>query len=234
MFAVGIATEMEYDAPGFHAPSRQSTQCSISDGNGNLYYVELLFHSVIVCLMFNKCNKCRDIISVFTTFIPHFMIRQAVIEDIPRLMEIFTKARDIMRTSGNLHQWNDNYPSKEIVMKDIDDGNCFVLCEEEDGNVIATMAFIKGPDPTYAQIFNGTWVSDRPYYVIHRIAVAEPGHNAAMKLFDWGFQRTGSIRIDTHKDNVIMHHVLSKYGFRHCGMIHLANGSPREAYQMDI
>ena len=160
------------------------------------------------------------------------MIRRATYDDVPVLMDVFRKARGIMRSSGNMHQWNDGYPSENIVRKDIDNGNCYVLCEE--GEVVATMAFIPGPDPTYAEIYDGGWLSDAPYHVIHRIAVAEPGHNAAKALLDWGFGQAGSIRIDTHKDNVIMHHVLSKYGFTHCGVILLANGDPREAYQKDL
>lgn len=160
------------------------------------------------------------------------MIRKATYDDVPVLMDVFRKARGIMRSSGNMNQWNDGYPSEEVVRKDIDNGHCVVLCE--DGKVVATMAFIPGPDPTYAEIYDGGWLSDAPYHVIHRIAVAEPGHNAARALLDWGFGQAGSIRIDTHKDNVIMHHVLSKYGFTHCGVILLANGDPREAYQKDL
>lgn len=160
------------------------------------------------------------------------MIRRATYDDVPVLMDVFRKARGIMRSSGNMNQWNDGYPSEEIVRRDIDNGHCVVLCE--DGEVVATMAFIPGPDPTYAEIYDGGWLSDAPYHVIHRIAVAEPGHNAAKALLDWGFGQAGSIRIDTHKDNVIMHHVLSKYGFTHCGVILLANGDPREAYQKDL
>ena len=160
------------------------------------------------------------------------MIRKATYDDVPVLMDVFRKARGIMRSSGNMNQWNDGYPSEEVVRKDIDNGHCVVLCE--DGKVVATMAFIPGPDPTYAEIYDGGWLSDAPYHVIHRIAVAEPGHNAAKALLDWGFGQAGSIRIDTHKDNVIMHHVLSKYGFTHCGLILLANGDPREAYQKDL
>lgn len=160
------------------------------------------------------------------------MIRRATYDDVPVLMDVFRKARGIMRSSGNMNQWNDGYPSEEVVRKDIDNGHCVVLCE--DGKVVATMAFIPGPDPTYAEIYDGGWLSDTPYHVIHRIAVAEPGHNAAKALLDWGFGQAGSIRIDTHKDNVIMHHVLSKYGFTHCGVILLANGDPREAYQKDL
>ena len=92
------------------------------------------------------------------------------------------------------------------------------------------MAFIPGPDPTYTHI-EGQWPNDAPYYVIHRIAAIEPGHKAADTLFDWAFTQTDCIRIDTHKDNVIMHHILTRYGFTHCGIIYLANGDPREAYQ---
>ena len=156
------------------------------------------------------------------------MIRKATCNDIPFLMDIFHKAKGIMRSSGNMHQWNDSYPSEEIVRNDIDEGHCFVLCK--DGRIIASMAFIPGPDPTYAHV-EGQWLNDDPYYVIHRIAAIEPGHKAAEIFFDWAFTQTDCIRIDTHKDNVIMHHILTRYGFTHCGIIYLANGDPREAYQ---
>lgn len=165
------------------------------------------------------------------------MIRKATYEDVPALMEVFRRAREIMRASGNMNQWNDGYPSEEIVRKDIEDGVCYVLTDrDKEGKerIMATMAFIPGSDPTYAEIYDGRWVDDSPYYVIHRIAVAEPGHNAAARLLEWGFKHTDSIRIDTHKDNVIMQHILQKQGFRHCGVIHLANGDPREAYQKNI
>ena len=160
------------------------------------------------------------------------MIRKATNEDLPELMEVFGKAREIMRASGNLNQWNDGYPSEEIVRKDIEKGVSYVLCED-DSKIIATMAFIPGPDPTYAKIYDGEWLDDSPYHVIHRIAAAEPGHNAASKLLTWAFTQTECIRIDTHKDNIIMQHIIDKQGFTHCGMIYLANGDPREAYQMN-
>ena len=170
------------------------------------------------------------------------MVRKATYEDVPELMEVFGKAREIMRASGNMQQWSDGYPSEEIIRKDIEEGVCYVHCDrklnEETGKreerIIATMAFIPGPDPTYAKIHNGQWIDESPYYVIHRIAAAEPGHNVAFMLLDWAFLQTGNIRIDTHKDNVIMQHILDKQGFTHCGTIYLANGDPREAYQMSL
>ena len=157
-------------------------------------------------------------------------IRKATYEDIPVLMQLFERAKSIMRASGNMHQWGNNYPSQEIVRRDIDAGVCYVLCDNN--TVVATMAFIPGPDPTYSVIEDGAWLNDESYYVIHRIAVAVPGKGCARRLLDWAFERTGTVRIDTHRDNVIMHHILRGYGFEYCGVIHLANGEPRDAYQM--
>lgn len=64
------------------------------------------------------------------------MIRKATLEDLPCLMEIFHEARGIMRSCGNVNQWNDSYPSEEIVRKDIEEGNCVVLCVDDECGTI--------------------------------------------------------------------------------------------------
>lgn len=170
-------------------------------------------------------------------------VRDAEITDIERLMEIFLSAKGIMRACGNLNQWSDTYPDLGTVRHDIEEGVCKVLCDEN-GDITATMAFIPGPDHTYSMIHDGEWLNDEPYYVIHRIAASESGKNSARILLDWAFERLKdlsdncgspySIRIDTHEDNVIMHHILEKYGFRRCGIIYLDNGNPRTAYIRSI
>jgi hypothetical protein len=162
------------------------------------------------------------------------VIRRATYEDIDELMKVFEGAKQIMRSCGNLHQWKEGYPSVDILHKDIESGHCFIACE--DNKILATMALIPGPDPTYAYI-EGRWPDDDPYYVIHRIATSAPGQNMATKMFDWAFDEIckkgiSVIRIDTHRDNCIMKHVLTKYGFHECGVIYLANGDPRDAYVM--
>ena len=159
-------------------------------------------------------------------------IRKATYEDLEKMMEIFEKAKAIMRSCGNLQQWNNGYPAPEIVKADIDNGNCYVLCDKDE--IIGTMALIQGPDPTYAYI-EGEWPDQEPYYVIHRIATSAPGRNAAKAMLDWAFEHIAPkgfhvIRIDTHADNRIMHHILPKYGFTCCGVIYLEDGDPRDAY----
>ena len=159
-------------------------------------------------------------------------IRQATQSEIKSLMKLFEGARQIMRSCGNLHQWNDGYPSEEVVLKDIEAGHCFVVCETDE--ILATMALIPGPEPTYSFI-EGRWPDENPYYVIHRIAAAAPGRKLASVMLDWAFEHikeTGcnTIRIDTHHENCIMKHILAKYGFNECGVIYLDNGDPRDAY----
>ena len=161
-------------------------------------------------------------------------IRQAKYADLDSLMHIFNNARQIMHDCGNVNQWKNSYPSAEIVTEDIKSGHCYVICE--DGNILGTMALIPAPEPTYAHI-EGNWPDDEPYYAIHRVATDAPGRKIANKLFDWAFEHIREkgcnvIRIDTHRDNCIMKHILSKYGFTMCGVIYLENGDPRDAYHM--
>lgn len=173
-------------------------------------------------------------------------IRHTRYDDIPRLMEIYNDARQIMYDSGNLNQWDESYPSEETIRDDISKNISYVI--DNEGIIVGTFMFIEGPDATYAQIFEGEWPNDNPYFVIHRLAaaksirknisesnksVAHSGKGIAEICFNWAMTRTKTLRIDTHKDNVIMHHILRKYGFKYCGIIYLANGDPRDAYILE-
>jgi RimJ/RimL family protein N-acetyltransferase len=158
-------------------------------------------------------------------------IRKATYDDIPALMQLFERAKAIMRASGNMNQWGSGYPSPGVVRGDIERGVCYVASGSADGEIEATMAFIPGPDPTYSVIEGGAWLNNEPYHVIHRIAVAAPGKGYARRLLDWAFAHCATVRIDTHRDNIIMHHILHGYGFTRCGVIYLANGDARDAYQ---
>ena len=44
-------------------------------------------------------------------------------------------------------------------------------------------------------------------------------------------KKIGHLRIDTHADNHIMQHLILKNGFEQCGIIHIADGSERIAYE---
>lgn len=158
-------------------------------------------------------------------------IRKAQLTEIDSLMEIFEQAKRIMRKDGNMKQWTGNYPSTDIVTNDIKNGNCYV-CLNETGEIIGTFAFIPGKDPTYARIYEGEWLEDSlPYGVIHRLASTEDSKGVSNACLQWCYEQIPNLRADTHRDNNILQYVLKKHGFQYCGIIYLANGDERLAFQ---
>ena len=84
----------------------------------------------------------------------------------------------------------------------------------------------------YYNIYKGQWTKDSiPYHVIHRIASVPEVHGIFKGILDFCFAKEQYIRIDTHRDNHIMRHNMEKYGFTYCGIIYLANGDERLAFQ---
>ncbi len=159
-------------------------------------------------------------------------IKKATADDVQTVLNLIESGREIMIASGNIHQWDANHPSKEQIETDIVNSNSYLLLE--DNLPIATWAFIPGPDPTYSIIYNGKWLNDNHYHVIHRVASLPQYHGVMDNVLNWCFSKDSNIRIDTHKDNKIMQHCLEKYGFTYCGIIHLQNGDKRLAYQKAI
>ena len=159
-------------------------------------------------------------------------IRRARLDDVPVIMRLIDEARGIMRSCGNINQWIDGYPDEETIENDINNGHCY-LCEEQGGAIVASFAFIPGPEPTYKEIYEGEWLDDHPYHVVHRLASTASSHGIFNDVMDYCMAVAGNLRIDTHRDNVIMRHVIKGYGFAYCGIIYLANGDERLAYQLN-
>lgn len=159
-------------------------------------------------------------------------ISQAELSDIPAIMAVISSAKKIMRSNGNMQQWTDNYPNEDVIAADINSGYGF-LCHDDNGNTTAYFAAIPSPDPTYKIIYNGQWLDDtKPYIVVHRIASTPSSHGTFNEIVNFCRRKIDNIRIDTHCDNKIMQHCLNKYGFSYCGIILLANGNERMAYQI--
>ena len=148
-------------------------------------------------------------------------IRSTEIKDLPLVMEIYDYARAFMRATGNTTQWIDGYPSEVLIRQEIEDGHSFVCT-----------GFILGEDPTYQQIYEGTWLNNEPYGVIHRLATNGKQKGVSETCLNWCFERWPNLRVDTHRDNKVMQHILTKYGFQRCGIIYVKNGTERIAYQM--
>ena len=146
------------------------------------------------------------------------------------IMQVMDSAKKIMRQSGNMHQWGEGYPSEAVIISDMEKHGGFVL--EEVGRIVGYFAFLPSPEPTYQKIYNGNWLDDeKPYHVVHRIASLSDAHGIFKSIMEFCFARESNIRIYTHRDNAIMQHNIEKHGFAYCGIIYLASGDERLAYQ---
>lgn len=173
------------------------------------------------------------------------IIRKAKLAELDEIMKIFDIARQYMRENGNMNQWIKGYPSRELITEDIEAGHLFVCLDTGNGNRIkgndwndgndgkihGVFAFILGEDPTYDLIEGGKWLNDKPYGTIHRMASDGVISGLLEKSMPFCLSHTHNVRIDTHADNEPMLRAVKRCGFKHCGVIYVADGSPREAFQ---
>ncbi len=162
------------------------------------------------------------------------VIRKAVYKEIKAIEQIYDDARTFMRQSGNMKQWTGGYPAEADIRSDIDNGILYVAVDG--GDIACVFCCMDTPEPTYEKIYEGKWKDDGPYRAVHRIAVSKDHHGkgAAGLCFDFALSFCGSVRIDTHRDNIPMQKTLIKNGFEYCGIIYLKNGDERLAYQKTI
>lgn len=160
---------------------------------------------------------------------PELTVRPAVMDDVPRILQLVDHSRSIMRANGNHVQW-DGYPGSDLIGSDIERGIGHVVMA--DGQTAGYFALLLDPEPTYAYIEDGLWLDDTtPYGTIHRLACAPGVHGIARCAFAWSETRCASIRVDTHRANHIMLHIVQRLGYSRCGVVYMRDGTPREAFQ---
>jgi len=157
-------------------------------------------------------------------------IRPARESDMQAILGMIAHSRSVMRANGNDCQWGDGYPGDDDVGEDIGRGIGRMIVEA--GRPIGYFALLRTPEPTYGYIAEGDWIDLRtPYCTLHRLAAAPGTHGIAEAAFAWAEGRCDSLRADTHRSNHIMLGILRKRGYCRCGVVYMADGSPREAYQ---
>lgn len=161
-------------------------------------------------------------------------IRHSTRADLPRMMEIYRRARQFMADHGNPDQWGPtNWPPADLIQSDIAGGNSYVCVSN--GVIVGTFFFCQGKDiePAYKQIEDGAWLNGGPYGVVHRLASGGSVRGVGKFCIEWAIGQCGHLRIDTHGDNYVMQNLLKKCGLTHCGTVHVAEDDhPRLAYEI--
>jgi RimJ/RimL family protein N-acetyltransferase len=161
--------------------------------------------------------------------------RKATLKDVPQIMNIIYKAQENFRIKG-IDQWQNNYPNEEIIIDDINKGYGFVLSEND--YIIGYVAISFDGEETYNKIYDGQWLSNGEYAVIHRIAINEnyKGRGYSYKIMEnvekyCKDNGVYSIKVDTHIKNIPMQRIMERLNYIYCGKIYLKDGSERIAFE---
>lgn len=160
-----------------------------------------------------------------------YTVRQAGMQDLPRIEEIYAGARKFMVENGNPNQWGTGNPPHDRIVMDIEKSLLYVI--EENDVIHGVFYFFIGDDPAYKRIDDGVWHRNIPYGTIHRIA--GDGSGGILKTaVAFAGKRINYLRIDPHEDNFVMQNAVRKAGFQRCGIIYVADGTSRVAYDLVV
>lgn len=166
--------------------------------------------------------------------------RKATLSDIDRVMLVIEDGRELLKWQGN-GQWQDGYPNRDNLLHDIEIGRLFVVPDEDDPDIIVGVCALTYREEDYHHLYEGAWLTDYPYMVMHRVAVKKEyrGKGYGRKLFEAfvaqaekeGFH---SLRIDTHEGNGLMRHLIESFGFLYCGKAILTPNKDRMLFEKVI
>lgn len=161
--------------------------------------------------------------------------RQSKISDLDQIVEIIELSKKYLKET-KVDQWQDGYPAKEDLRRDIESRNSYVLTNKDE--IVATTVISLDGESTYNSIFNGEWITNEDYIVMHRVAVHDKykGKGIFKELIKEAESLAlnkgiSSIKIDTHRDNISMQRAVVKNDFKKCGIIYLEDGSERIAFE---
>lgn len=164
--------------------------------------------------------------------------RKAVVAEIDNIMSIIKQAQASLKEQG-INQWQDGYPNVKTIRKDVTNKNSYVLIK--DNHIIATVAISFYGEKTYDHIYEGEWISNNEYAVIHRIAIDNnyKGLGLSSQIFKNIEQLClnkgiHSIKVDTQEENISMQKLLKKNKFKYCGIIYLEDESKRIAFEKTL
>jgi GNAT superfamily N-acetyltransferase len=161
-------------------------------------------------------------------------LEPAKLQDLERCYEILDAGRNFQRAQG-FFQWRDDYPNRDSIRQDIAQNQGYVVRVDE---VIAGyLCLCFTGEPAYEGLTGGTWLSEGPYGVVHRMAFHEDFRGKG--LSSTTFELVGALcrsrgvyhlRVDTGPQNLRMQHVIEKSGFQLRGTVQYS-GSDRLAYE---
>ena len=166
-------------------------------------------------------------------------VRPATKDDLDDIMSCVKRIKKEYFEAKGIPQWLGDYPSKADFSADIEAKRLFVMHMGECLIGFSSVSF--DGEPTYSEIDGEGWKKNDKYAVVHRFGINPDWQGMGMGTTLMGLadklceaHHVSDIRADTHEDNAGMRHLLEKCGFEYRGIIHLANGDPRMAFEKNM
>ena len=172
------------------------------------------------------------------------MIRLATINDLNGIMKCINDAKSLFKLDGS-DQWQDldNYPNEETMILDITRKELYVY--EVNFKILGCIVLSSKNEQCYENMNIGSWLTNGPYLVIHRLAVDKDVYHKgiAKKLIDYVIniakeKNVSSIKVDTKHENYRMQNLLLKCEFKKVGIVYLLRedvlDKERVAYELVI
>jgi N-acetylglutamate synthase-like GNAT family acetyltransferase len=166
--------------------------------------------------------------------------RRAKESDTDDILRVINDARIFLGSRG-VDQWQDGFPDRQVILDDITKRIAFVLTTSTvQETIIGFFVLSLENEPSYSQISGDGWMNKgSDYAAIHRVAVSSDhrGKGSSGLIFltcetEAAMRKVRSIRVDTHKDNAVMKHVILKNGYIYCGNITLSrDNAERMAFE---
>ena len=160
--------------------------------------------------------------------------RTAYLRELEDCWNVIEEARSLMNANGST-QWTSEYPSKQDIMEDLNNGNAYVVTV--DGKIAVYGAVVLNGEPQY-EFLEGKWLTDGNYYVVHRLATLPEfqGRGLAKEFMRHvnslcQVEEVPSIKIDTHANNRPMIHLLSTLAYSICGRVNYGKRGMRFAFE---
>jgi len=129
-------------------------------------------------------------------------ITQASPRDVPAIWRLICACRDDLRKRG-IDQWDETYPTEQIVIDDVKSGSWYVL--QEGVICIAAICLNAEQHPLWEPIL---WLGREPALIVHRLCVLPDyqGTGKASRLMDFAEHHAAangyvSIRLDAYPGN---------------------------------
>ncbi|HTD40034.1 MAG TPA: GNAT family N-acetyltransferase [Mucilaginibacter sp.] len=150
------------------------------------------------------------------------IIRLAVLNDIPAIMELIAEVVPAMNATGNF-QWDSTYPNAGVFEEDIAKYQLWVA--DVDGSIAGISAITTDQEPEYANV---GWDLNETAIVTHRLAVSvrHRGQGVAARLLQQAEEEAikrgiNTLRIDTNTSNKATQQLFPKLGYVYAGEIGL-------------